>query len=194
MRSEEARQQARAEGLTLRVAENSTGYFGVSRIANPGLVKPYQVQVSHGGKLVYLGTFATPEEAALRVARTPEAQAVAAQAAAPPPLTAEGQAAAGRAAAAPPLTSLGALQQAEEEGLLLRGADNKAGYVGVSLAKLDQRKPYRAHVRRDGKLVHLGCFATAEEGALCVARSPEGQDEEARQQARAEELTLLGSD
>ena len=27
-----------------------------------------------------------------------------------------------------------------------------------------------------------------------VARSPEGQDEEARQQARAEELTLLGSD
>ena len=49
-------------------------------------------------------------------------------------------------------------------------------------------------MRRDGKLVHLGCFATAEEAALCVARSPEGQDEEARQQARAEELTLLGSD
>ena len=109
-------------------------------------------------------------------------------------MTAEGQAAAGRAAAAPSLTSVEALQQAEAEGLMLRGADNKAGYVGVSLAKLDQRKPYRAHVRRDGKLVHLGCFATAEEAALCVARSPEGQDEEARQQARAEELTLLGSD
>mgnify|MGYP004243679455 CR=1 FL=1 len=46
-------------------------------------------------------------------------------------------------------------------------------------------------MRRDGKLVHLGCFATAEEAALCVARSPEGQDEEARQQARAGELTQL---
>ena len=50
----------------------------------------------------------------------------------------------GRAAAAPSLTSVEALQQAEAEGLMLRGADNKAGYVGVSLAKLDQRKPYRA--------------------------------------------------
>ena len=36
-------------------------------------------------------------------------------------------------------------------------------------------KPYQAHVRHGGKLVHLGCFATAEEAALCIARSPEGQ-------------------
>ena len=33
--SEEARQQAQAEKLTLLVAENKTGYFGVD-LANPG--------------------------------------------------------------------------------------------------------------------------------------------------------------
>ena len=36
-------------------------------------------------------------------------------------------------------------------------------------------KPYRTEVRRGGKMVSLGCFATAEEAALCVARSPEGR-------------------
>ena len=30
-------------------------------------------------------------------------------------------------------------------------------------------------MKRDGKEVYLGSFATAEEAALCVARSPEGQ-------------------
>ena len=36
-------------------------------------------------------------------------------------------------------------------------------------------KPYAAQVRRRGKDVYLGIFATAEEAALCVARSLEGQ-------------------
>ena len=36
-------------------------------------------------------------------------------------------------------------------------------------------KPYQARVRRDGKQVYLGRFATAKEAALCFARSPEGQ-------------------
>ena len=36
-------------------------------------------------------------------------------------------------------------------------------------------EPYKAQVRRGGKKVHLGSFATAEEAALCIARSPEGQ-------------------
>ena len=35
---------------------------------------------------------------------------------------------------------------------------------------------YQARVNRGGKLVHLGMFATAEEAALCIARSPEGED------------------
>ena len=76
MRSEEARQQARAEGLTLRVAENTTGYFGVH--LHPSCkAKPYKAQVKRGSKDVQLGSFATAEEAALCVARSPEGQAAA---------------------------------------------------------------------------------------------------------------------
>ena len=65
--------------------------------------------------------------------------------------------------------------QAEAEGLTLLKADNKTGYFGVSLAHPGESKPYQAKVSRDGKQVHLGSFATAEEAALCIARSPEGQ-------------------
>ena len=36
-------------------------------------------------------------------------------------------------------------------------------------------KPYLARVRRGGEQVYLGRFATAEEAALCLARSPEGR-------------------
>ena len=185
MTSEEARQQAQAEGLTLRLAESTTGYFGVRR-DRPGQPKPYQAQVSRGGKTVSLGCFATAEEAALCVARSPE-----------------GQAAAARKFAAVPLTSEEARQQAQAEKLTLRLAESTTGYFGVYHAP-GQLKPYMAKVRRGGKQVmYLGRFATAEEAALCVARSPEGQaaakrpaaavsltSEEARQQAQAEGLTL----
>ena len=81
-------QQAQAEKLTLLVADSKSGYFGVY-LSNPGQPKPYQARVRRGGKKVYLGNFATAEEAALHVARTPEGQAAAAE----------------RAAAAVPLTS-----------------------------------------------------------------------------------------
>ena len=157
MTGEEARQQAEAEGLTLLRADNKAGYFGVY-VTQPGQPKPYMAQVWRGGKMVYLGIFATTEEAALCVARSPE-----------------GRAAAERAAAAPPLTGEEARQQAQAEGLTLLKADNKAGYFGVSLAHPGQPKPYEARVRRGGKDVFLGSFATAEEAALCVARSPEGR-------------------
>ena len=62
------RAQAEAEGLTLLKADNKAGYFGVC-LAFPDKPKPYKAQVSRGGKMVYLGTFATAEEAALCVAR-----------------------------------------------------------------------------------------------------------------------------
>ena len=65
--------------------------------------------------------------------------------------------------------------QAEAEGLTLLEADNKTGYFGVYLKQPGTAKPYQAEVRRGGKMVSLGYFATAEEAALCVARSPEGQ-------------------
>ena len=63
--------------------------------------------------------------------------------------------------------------QAEAEGLTLLVADNKAGYFGVKLDRPGRPKPYQARVKRGGKKVSLGYFATAEEAALCVARSPE---------------------
>eukprot|EP00964_Phaeocystis_antarctica_P086077 scaffold54461_cov66-Phaeocystis_antarctica.AAC.1 len=186
--SEKARQQAQAEKLTLLVAENTTsGYFGVC-LANPGRSKPYTAHMRRGGKTVRLGCFATAEEAALCVARSPEGQAVAAE----------------RAAAAAPLTSEEARQQAQAEGLTLLVADSKTGYFGVGVDNPGRPKPYHARTWRGGKDVSLGSFTTAEEAALCVARSPEGQavaakraaaapltSEEARQQAQAEKLTLL---
>jgi hypothetical protein len=164
--SEEALQQARAEGLTLLVAKGKTGYFGV--LGKPGHPKPYQVRVWRGGKHAYLGTFATAEEAALCVARSPEGQAEAAK----------------RAAAAAPLTSEVARQQAQAEKLTLLVAKGKTGYFGVHLGKPGRPKPYQAQVSRGGKKVPLGHFATAEEAALCVARSPEGQVEAAKRAAR----------
>ena len=75
---------------------------------------------------------------------------------------------------------------AEELTLLL--ADNKAGYFGVHLNRPGQPKPYQAQVTRGGKQVYLGCFATAEEAALCVARSPEGQAAAAERAAAATPL------
>ena len=71
--SEQARQQAQAEKLTLLVAESKTGYFGVS-LDHPGQAKPYQARVWRGGETVQLGHFATAEEAALCVARSQEGQ------------------------------------------------------------------------------------------------------------------------
>ena len=167
----EARRQAQAEKLTLLVAENKTGYFGVY-LTKPGQAKAYLAHVWRDGKTVRLGSFATAEEAALCIARSPEGQAAAERAAAAAERAA---AAAERAAAAALLTSEEVRQQAQAEGLTLRVADNTTGYFGVVLDKSSQRKPYRVQVRRGGKQVHLGAFATAEEAALCVARSPVGQ-------------------
>ena len=150
------RSQAEAEGLTLLKADNKTGYFGVY-LVNPGLPNPYLAKVRRGGKQVNLGRFATAEEAALFVARSPEGQEAA------------------RKAATAPLTGEEARQQAQAEGLtLLKADDNKTGYFGVYLNNPGKPKPFRPVVWRGVKDVHLGSFATAEEAALCVARSPEG--------------------
>ena len=192
--AEEAVQQAEAEGLTLLRSESSTGYRGVA-FTSSSKSKPYQAQVKRGGKNVYLGYFTTPEEAALCYARSPEAQAAAAAPPEPPPMTAEE-----------------ALRQAETEGLtLLKSESNASGYRGVAFNSSCKSKPYKVKGRRGGKTVHLGSYATAEEAALCYARTPEAQGavaaaaaappkpppltaEEAVQQAEAEGLTLLRSE
>ena len=76
--------------------------------------------------------------------------------------------------AAVPLTSEEALQLAEAEGLTLLKAKSKTGYFGVAY-KQGLSKPYQGHVTRRGAFLYLGCFATAEEAAMCVARTPEGR-------------------
>ena len=73
-------QQAEAEGLTLLEADNTTGYYGVYH--HPGRHKPYQAQVNRKGNKVTLGYFATAEEAALYIARSPEGRGAAKRAAA----------------------------------------------------------------------------------------------------------------
>lgn len=120
--SKQALQQAQAEGIRLRVGNNATGYFGVSLEASKPL--PFRAQLKWSGRKITLGRFATAEEAALCIARSPKGQAAAAEAEA---LT---EAA---AAATPPLKSEEALQVAKAEGLLLLKANNKAGYFGVQV-------------------------------------------------------------
>ena len=153
--SEAARQQARAEGLTLLKADNKAGYFGV-HVNQASRVNPYVAKVRRGDRVLDIGRFATAEEAALCIARSPEGQAAA------------------KKAAMTPLTKDEALKQARAEGLELRVTGNKTGYYGV-YHKPGHPRPYHARVKRGSKNVYLGYFVTAEEAALCVARSPEGQ-------------------
>ena len=146
MTAEEAVAQAEAEGLTLLRSGTVSGFKNAT--FNNGRVKPYQTHVTRGGKKVHLGHFATAQEAALCFARTPE----------------------GRAAAAAPASAEEAVRQAEAEGLTLLKANSVTGYNGVIFCT-SKSKPYQARVGRAGGQMHLGTFATAEEAALCYARS-----------------------
>jgi len=154
--AEAALRQAEVESLTLLRSESSrTGYKGVSFIS--GKSKPYKAKVQRGGTKVHLGSFATAEEAALAYARSPQAYAAVAAAAAPP--------------APPPMTAEEALRQAEAEGLtLLKSESSSTGFKGVGFNSRRKATPYQAKVKRDGKQVALGTFATAEEAALVFAR------------------------
>ena len=140
------RHQAEAEGLTLQLSGNKTGYRGVYKDERKA---KFHASVWRAGEKVYLGCcFSTAEEAALAYARTPEAQVEAAH---PKPA---------------PLTAEEAVAQAAAEGLKLEPSDRCAsGYRGVKV----EGSRYRA--MRDGKQVHPGCFSTAEEAALAVARA-----------------------
>jgi hypothetical protein len=152
--AQQALQKAQAEGLTLAKANRGAlGYFGVTQRRGLFLAQPGR----------YLGAFATAEEAALAVARTPE-----------------GRAAAAAQAAMAPMTSNEALKQAQAEGLTLQRTHNSSGvsstgfkYVtrrpladGNKKGKPNQVKPYLAQVAKR----YLGAFTNAEEAALAVAR------------------------
>ena len=58
-----------------------------------------------------------------------------------------------------------------------------------ALNKRCKTKPYQAQVRRGGKQVSLGHFATAEEAVLRVARSLEGQAAAERSASAAPQLS-----
>merc|ERR1740124_1624108 len=75
MTAVEAMEQAEAEGLTLARSDKPCGFRHVHVNIN-SKAKPCEVKVWRDGKQVFLGCFATAEEAALHHARTPEAQAV----------------------------------------------------------------------------------------------------------------------
>ena len=157
MTAEAALAAAEAEGLVLQRSESKTGYAGVYKGAAHvcGTARPFQAMVSREGKQICLGRFATAEQAALCRARTPE-----------------GRAACSHAASLPPAMSADeAEQQAAAEGLNLRRSDNQTGFAGVYINTSNGAKPFEARVRRAGKKVSLGHFATAEAAALCVARS-----------------------
>ena len=79
----EAKAQATSEGLALQSSANKAGYRGVSldlrREALPQdqrRKKPFEAAVYRAGKRVYIGNFATAEEAALAVARANSRAAV----------------------------------------------------------------------------------------------------------------------
>ena len=65
-----------------------------------------------------------------------------------------------------PLTAEQALQQADAEGLVLVRSLRSTGFTHV----YEQRKRFKAEVRRDGKSAGLGTYDTAEEAALVAAR------------------------
>ena len=56
---------------------------------------------------------------------------------------------------------------AAAEGLeLVPSSSNESGFKGV----LKHQSKYKVRIGEKGKQLHLGCFATPEEGALCYAR------------------------
>lgn len=124
--------------------------------------------------------------------------------------------AAAAAAVAPPMTAKEAIRTAEAEGLtLIQSRKSSTGYrcVKIHRGPFSIAKPYMVQIHRDNKRAVLGWFSTAEEAALCFARSPEGRAaaeavaagrvwsrvnskkvaEEARLQAEADEVAKLRS-
>ena len=89
----------------------------------------------------------------------------------------------------------------------MRASDNATGFRGVKHGER-RSKPFQALVWRNGKMQHLGRYATAEEAALAYARElgPEGSKaaaavaepamtaEQAEAAAAEEGLTLLRAD
>ena len=149
--ADEARVAAAAEGLELvPSSSNETGFKGVAEHYGR-----YQGQIWENGKRRYVGSFATPEEAALCYARHIGAERAAAEAAT------------ARVERPRPLTADEARAAAAAEGLeLVPSSSNETGFKAVC----NRSGRYTTETWENGKKRHLGAFATPEEAALCYAR------------------------
>jgi hypothetical protein len=74
----------------------------------------------------------------------------------------------------PPMTADEIAAALDAEGLMLlpsRREGAKTGYKGVYPTSGDEQRPYVAQLRRDGRNIMLGKYATATEAALAYARA-----------------------
>ena len=161
--SNAAEAAAAAEGLTLyREAGTPFGYYGVSSSG-----ARFKAQVRDRSGRTYLGTFDSPEGAALAIARRfprlAEQRAAAAaqrmEAAAPSDLAAT-------------MTAERAAQIAEAEGLTLPvNPQAPCGYKGVHHKTISaHRKGFSAHLPGQNASRYVGCFGTPHAAALAIAR------------------------
>ena len=151
--AQRALEVAKAEGLVLQTSDNGTGFRGVKLVGLKRSVT-YEASISRSGKWIALGRFDTAVEAALCRARTPE----------------------GRTACMRGSRQLAlSLEEAADEGLCLEISQRSStGYVGVYYEAARGAKPHVAKLSRAGKMVSLGCFASREDAARCVARAKAG--------------------
>ena len=192
--ADEARAAAVAEGRELLPSSGSeSGYKGV--VMHYG---KYQARIEEKGNLRHLGTFATPEEAALCYARHVRGEEKAGEATeAPQPFSDEargtklrwmrpavgdgGRGKSARGEGLGPLTADEARATAAAEGLdLVPSTSNETGFKGV----VEHYGKYQGQIYENGKLHHLGTFATPEEAALHYARSL-GAERSAAEAAKA---------
>ena len=141
----------------MRAPSSSSGFHGVTKQSSGG--KQFLAQIRVDGKQRKLGRFETVEEAAMAYAVAMGPADVARL----------------RDLSSRHDTSISpeaALAQAAQETLtLLLAPGTKTGYRGVGLQSKSSARPYTAIIHREGKSQLLGCFATAEEAALCYARA-----------------------
>ena len=145
--ADEAMEAAALEGLELEPAGNETGFSCV--FCNHG---KYIAKVQVLDIVLNLGTFVTPQQAALQVARHKAKGAAKA-------------AAAGHEARVD-LTAEQAMETAKHEGLVLEPAGNETGFSCVYTI----RDKYQAKVTVLDNVLYLGTFVTPQQAALEVAR------------------------
>ena len=162
---DEVKAKAAEENLTLLYdSANSTGFHGVY------LRNGLRFRASILGKKTprHLGSFPTPQPAALAIARElgPQKSAVRAS----EPIRGSGG---WVPSAERTMGAAEAIQLANEEGLILRRAQHHSGFWNVVPGRLlaNGTQPWRSHVLGpDSKLVYLGTYGCPEAAALAIAR------------------------